>query len=83
MSDADQMLGSAAKTQPEEIDGAIFGDHPVHVAARGDHARPGIERRDNAAAVPPDAIEGSAMIGLPFVDSAAPRIKSIWPPIPL
>jgi len=32
--------------------------------------------------VPPFAVDGSAMIGLPPSDSAAPRMKSICPPIP-
>src|SRR5207249_8576349 len=31
---------------------------------------------------PPDAVDGSAIIGTPFGDSAAPRMKSICPPIP-
>ena len=32
--------------------------------------------------VPPDAVEGSAMMGFPPRDSAAPRTKSICPPMP-
>lgn len=31
---------------------------------------------------PPAAVEGRAMIGLPPLDSAAPRMKSICPPMP-
>jgi hypothetical protein len=33
--------------------------------------------------VPPAAVEGRAMIGFPPVDSAAPWMKSIGPPMPL
>jgi hypothetical protein len=32
--------------------------------------------------VPPAAVDGSAMIGSPPSDTAAPRMKSICPPIP-
>ena len=31
---------------------------------------------------PPAAVDGSAMIGFPPGDSAAPRMKSICPPMP-
>jgi hypothetical protein len=31
---------------------------------------------------PPQAVDGSAMIGLPPVDRAAACMKSIWPPMP-
>ena len=31
---------------------------------------------------PPAAVEGSAMMGLPPRESAAPRMKSICPPMP-
>ena len=32
--------------------------------------------------VPPAAVEGRAMIARPSSASAAPRMKSIWPPTP-
>jgi hypothetical protein len=32
--------------------------------------------------LPPAAVEGRAMIALPPSESAAPRMKSIWPPMP-
>ena len=31
---------------------------------------------------PPAAVDGNAKMGLPPLDSAAPRMKSIWPPMP-
>ena len=33
--------------------------------------------------VRPTAVEGSAMIARPSAASAAPRMKSIWPPTPV
>ena len=35
--------------------------------------------RDTA---PPAAVEGSAMMGFPSHEKAAPSTKSIWPPMP-
>lgn len=43
---------------------------------------PGFSSGTMREILPPAAVEGRAMIGLPPRETAAPRIKSIWPPIP-
>lgn len=67
---------------PEQATGAVLGDDPVDVAAGGDDAgAPGGRAGTMRANVPPPAVEGSAMIGRPPSESAAPRTRSIWPPM--
>jgi hypothetical protein len=81
--DGDERLAALAQREPVQVDGAVLGDDPVHVAARGDDARAGLERRVvMRETLPPAAVEGSAMIGLPPSERAAPRMKSICPPMP-
>ena len=43
---------------------------------------PGFSCMTMRETLPPAAREGSAMIGLPPRERAAPRMKSIWPPMP-
>ena len=43
---------------------------------------PGFSSATMRDTVPRAAVDGSAMIGLPPRDSAAPRMKSICPPMP-
>jgi hypothetical protein len=43
---------------------------------------PGFRATTIRETVPPHAVDGSAMIGLPPVDRAAACMKSICPPIP-
>ncbi|MNL86707.1 hypothetical protein D3C87_2155240 [compost metagenome] len=44
---------------------------------------PGLRKGAMRETVPLQAVEGRAMIGLPPRERAAPRMKSIWPPMPL
>ena len=66
-----------------QVGDAVLGDDVVHVAARRDDARAGREAGHDARdLVRRCAVDGSAMIGLPPGERAAPRLKSTWPPMP-
>jgi hypothetical protein len=82
MREVDQRLAALAQRQAVEVARAVLGDHPVDVAAGGDHAGAGLELGGDARHRAPAAVDGSAMIGLPPRETAAPRRKSIWPPMP-
>jgi hypothetical protein len=43
---------------------------------------PGLSCAVMRETLPPAAVAGSAMMGLPPSERAAPRMKSIWPPMP-
>jgi hypothetical protein len=66
----------------EQIDGAVLGDDPMDVAGVVTTPAPGFRAGTMRETDPPAAVDGSAMIGRPSRDNAAPRMKSIWPPIP-
>jgi hypothetical protein len=83
MGDANQGLGALAQAEPEQDSHAVFGDDPVNMSTRGHHTSAGFSDGTIRLTVPRDAVEGRAMIGLPPSDNAAPRMKSICPPMPL
>ncbi len=47
MRDRDQRHGPLAHVDPVQVDRPILGNHPMYVAARGDHAGPVVEPRHN------------------------------------
>jgi hypothetical protein len=80
--DTQQRLGPLPQRLAPEVHGAVLRDHPVHVPRMVTTPPPGVIDATTRDMRPSDAVDGSAMIGTPFGDSAAPRMKSIWPPIP-
>jgi hypothetical protein len=66
-----------------EVDRPVFGRDPVDVAAgRDDAGARGELAGTMRETLPLAAVEGRAMIALPPGESAAPRMKSICPPMP-
>ena len=79
----DQRHRPLAGVSAVEVGHAVLGDHVVHVAAAGDDARARLQVGTMREMAPSSAVEGRAMIGLPPLERAAPRMKSTWPPMPL
>src|SRR5208283_2889141 len=48
MSNLDERLGPLADGAPVQVGDAVFGDHVVHIAAGGEHARAMRQARHNA-----------------------------------
>ena len=83
MGDRDQRLGPLPQAQPEQLGDAPLGHDRPDVGPRRDDAGALAEGRRRSARRsrrPPST--GRAMIERPSGASAAPRMKSIWPPTP-
>ena len=82
MSDRDEQFAPLAERSPMQVDHALFRRDPVNMSARGDDSGAGFNSGTIREIAPDFAVEGRAMIGFPPRETAAPRMKSIWPPIP-
>lgn len=80
--DGDQCLGALAERLADEVHGAVLGDDVVDVSARGDHPGPRLQGGDDAGDGAFGRRRRKGKDRLPPFERAAPRMKSICPPMP-